>query len=227
MPTAYVQKLAKKHNVSIKKSEKEWNKAKKRATKEGKGENFAYITSIYKKIMSESTKLTSLKDFLIISETSDVADISYGRDRDEVNDELNDEFIDNEDQDDEDEFCDDEDEFCGDEDDEDDEDEFCDDEDEFCDDEDQDDEDSHKLKDILGPDELNDEESSMRNRSSMELESMDLPKLSMLKELMLITEKSKKVPLKKAARSVYHRDYIKTKTKPYRKYDPEHRGDNK
>ena len=200
MPTAYVQKLAKKHNVSIKKSEKEWNKAKKRATKEGKGENFAYITSIYKKIMSESTKLTSLKDFLIISETSDVADISYGRDRDEVNDELNDEFIDNEDQDDE---------------------------DEFCDDEDQDDEDSHKLKDILGPDELNDEESSMRNRSSMELESMDLPKLSMLKELMLITEKSKKVPLKKAARSVYHRDYIKTKTKPYRKYDPEHRGDNK
>lgn len=47
--------------------------------------------------------------------------------------------------------------------------------------------------------------------------------MSLLKE-MLITESDKKKAKKvsrKAAHAVYHRDYIKTKKKPYRKYDPE------
>lgn len=44
--------------------------------------------------------------------------------------------------------------------------------------------------------------------------------LSLLKEMLQLTEAKKKVPLKKAAKSVYHRDYVKTKNKPYRKYDP-------
>ena len=37
----------------------------------------------------------------------------------------------------------------------------------------------------------------------------------------LLEEGKKKKPLKQAAKSVYHRDYEKTKNKPYRKYDPE------
>jgi hypothetical protein len=43
--------------------------------------------------------------------------------------------------------------------------------------------------------------------------------MELLKEMLTITE-AKKVPLKKAARSVYHRDYEKTKNRSYRKYDP-------
>lgn len=45
--------------------------------------------------------------------------------------------------------------------------------------------------------------------------------MELLKELMQINEKRAKTPLKKAARAVYHRDYVKTKNKKYRKYDPE------
>lgn len=37
----------------------------------------------------------------------------------------------------------------------------------------------------------------------------------------LLEEGKKKKPLKKAAQSVYHRDYMKTRNKDYRKYDPE------
>jgi len=47
--------------------------------------------------------------------------------------------------------------------------------------------------------------------------------LELLSEIM--TEAGK-VPLRKAARSVYHRDYLKTKNRPYRKYDPKkHKGE--
>lgn len=57
---------------------------------------------------------------------------------------------------------------------------------------------------------------------------MLLPKVSnmeFLRELLQLDEaesKKKKVKVsKKAVRAVYHRDYVKTKNKPYRKYDPE------
>lgn len=43
--------------------------------------------------------------------------------------------------------------------------------------------------------------------------------MALLKEMMQL-EEAKKPSLKKAAKSVYHRDYMKTKNKPYRKYDP-------
>jgi hypothetical protein len=49
--------------------------------------------------------------------------------------------------------------------------------------------------------------------------------MELLKEL--LNEAAKKKPLKKAAKSVYHRDYVKTKNKPYRKYDAaEHAAEN-
>ena len=48
--------------------------------------------------------------------------------------------------------------------------------------------------------------------------------LELLKEMLQLDE-AKKKPLKKAAKSVYHRDYMKTRNKPYRKYDKEDRKD--
>lgn len=50
-------------------------------------------------------------------------------------------------------------------------------------------------------------------------ESDDTP-FSFLRSL-LLTEKKKKGSLKKAAKSVYRRDYLKTKNKPYRAYHPD------
>lgn len=48
--------------------------------------------------------------------------------------------------------------------------------------------------------------------------------MELLRELLQLDESSKKAdkkkPLKRAAAAVYHRDYIKTRRKPYRKYDP-------
>lgn len=45
--------------------------------------------------------------------------------------------------------------------------------------------------------------------------------MEFLKELLLISEEAKARVSKKAAKSVYRRDYLKTKNKPYRKYDPQ------
>lgn len=48
--------------------------------------------------------------------------------------------------------------------------------------------------------------------------------MEMLKELLQLDEaekKKKKKVSKIAAKAVYHRDYVKTKKKPYRKYDPD------
>lgn len=47
--------------------------------------------------------------------------------------------------------------------------------------------------------------------------------MEFLKELLNIEVlEEKKKPLTQAAKSVYHRDYVKTKKKLYRKYDPAH-----
>lgn len=47
--------------------------------------------------------------------------------------------------------------------------------------------------------------------------------MQFLKELLNLEEAAKKKPLKKAAKAVYHRDYMKTRNKPYRKYDAQER----
>jgi hypothetical protein len=48
---------------------------------------------------------------------------------------------------------------------------------------------------------------------------------SVIKELLTIIAEAKKDPAKKvtkkAAQKVYHRDYLRTKKKPYRQYKPE------
>lgn len=62
MPTSYVKKLARKHGVSTATAEKNWSKAKQQAAKEGMGENYAYVTSIFKRMMHENAFIPSLKD---------------------------------------------------------------------------------------------------------------------------------------------------------------------
>jgi len=56
MPSAYVNKLAKKHHVSIDKAEDMWSKAKASAKKQGKADDYAYITGIFKQMIGESMK---------------------------------------------------------------------------------------------------------------------------------------------------------------------------
>lgn len=250
MPTGYVKKLAKKHHTSVGKSESVWEEAKQQAAKAGKSENFAYITSIYKKMMGEDAKNLSLKGFLAITEMDDVQDMGYSRnknyddnfdDEDEFGDESEDEFNDDEFNDDEfgeDEFGEDDlegheghelqgivgddelnDEEC------DPETEECDMDDEFGDDFD---EDEFPEEDFPGGDEQPDENGEFPPEDEDEFPPSKHNKFregyetkgSFLQQLMIITEKAKKKPLKKAAKAVYHRDYVKTKRKTYRKYDP-------
>lgn len=54
MPTAYIQKLADEGKGSVAELESKWNKAKSAAKDEGKGDNFAYITSIFKNMVGAS-----------------------------------------------------------------------------------------------------------------------------------------------------------------------------
>ncbi len=231
MPTGYIKKQAQKHHTSVGKSEERWRAAKASAKKQGHGEDFAYITGIYKHMMGESAKDLTLKQFLSLTERNleGASDIAYGGEKE-------DEFAQ------EDDFGDDTD-FEGD----------MGDESEF------DGQGEHELAGILGPDELDDQgdedfgneelpddefdgedldgefgdegdleqdefgDEDMRRGVPMRENAYDQPKLDFLKELMIITEKKQGKKLKKAAKSVYHRDYVKTKNKPYRKYDKENR----
>jgi hypothetical protein len=56
MPIPYVKKLAKKHGTSIRESEGKWGEAKKAAEKQGKGDNYGYVTQIYKSMMHEKSR---------------------------------------------------------------------------------------------------------------------------------------------------------------------------
>jgi len=56
MSIPYIEKLAKQGKGSVENLEKEWNEAKKDAEDEGKGDNYAYVTSIFKRRINASTK---------------------------------------------------------------------------------------------------------------------------------------------------------------------------
>lgn len=62
MPTGYVKKLAKRHGVSSSTAEKHWGMAKAAAQKEGHGEDYGYVTNIFKNMMHENLRIPSLKD---------------------------------------------------------------------------------------------------------------------------------------------------------------------
>lgn len=63
MPVPYVKKMAKKHKTSVSRAEGLWNDAKKSAEKQGHGDNYSYITGIFKKMIGESYS-GSFKAFL-------------------------------------------------------------------------------------------------------------------------------------------------------------------
>lgn len=67
MPTSYVRKLGKKHKTGTRRSEEKWNEAKKAASNEGKGDNYAYIMSIYKSMMHESSIIARVATRLAVT----------------------------------------------------------------------------------------------------------------------------------------------------------------
>jgi hypothetical protein len=76
MPTPYIKKLAKEHHTSVEHVERLWDNAKDKAAKEGKGEDYAYITGILKKSMS--IKSTKARALLSNVDYSNPDKISYG-----------------------------------------------------------------------------------------------------------------------------------------------------
>lgn len=64
MPTGYVKKMAKKHHISVDKSEEYWDRAKKIAAKSGKEEDFAIITTIYQNMLGERTFVEFCADYI-------------------------------------------------------------------------------------------------------------------------------------------------------------------
>jgi len=53
MPINYIKSLSKKHNISVEKLEKEWDKAKDIAKEADRKDDFAYIVGIFKKLISK------------------------------------------------------------------------------------------------------------------------------------------------------------------------------
>lgn len=51
MPTTYIKELADKGKGSVEELEGKWDEAKAQAKKQGKGDNYSYITSIFKNMV--------------------------------------------------------------------------------------------------------------------------------------------------------------------------------
>ena len=222
MPTNFVAKLAKEHNISVEKAEERWNVAKQQAAKQGKAENFAYITSIFKNMMGESASFMGLKDFMMLSErdeqtydrapTGDRDEFEFGSTDTEELDDISDEDFDEDDSELEPPELDDEDfDDISDEDFDEDDSEL---EPPELDDEDFDD---------ISDEDFDEDDSELESPSEDEFRKTqrfasneNYKPLSLLKDLLSEGKKNKK--LKRAAKSVYHRDYLKTKNRTYRKY---------
>lgn len=50
MPTNYIKKLSKEGKGTVPELEKDWDRAEKLADKQGKGDNYAYRTAIFKSL---------------------------------------------------------------------------------------------------------------------------------------------------------------------------------
>lgn len=61
MPTAYIEKLAKQGKGSVAELEKKWDEAKSAAAKEGKSDNYGYITSIFQSKVGASVKAFTIQ----------------------------------------------------------------------------------------------------------------------------------------------------------------------
>ncbi len=78
MPTPYIQKLSKEGKGSVSSLESKWAQAKAKAKKEGKGDNYAYITSIFQKMVHAS--VVDLED-RVFNDYVDQVLASYVEDR--------------------------------------------------------------------------------------------------------------------------------------------------
>ena len=65
MPSGYVKKLADKKGVSIDKAEERWDNANKAAEQQGQGDNYAYVTQVFKSMMGEKGMLERIEARLI------------------------------------------------------------------------------------------------------------------------------------------------------------------
>jgi hypothetical protein len=54
MPTPYIQKLAKEGHGSVQHLEKKWDEAKSKAAEQGHAEDYALVTTIFKKLVNAS-----------------------------------------------------------------------------------------------------------------------------------------------------------------------------
>lgn len=59
MPTPLIKSIADKAGVSVEEAEKKWHEAKAIAAESGKSANYAYITSIFKRMLKLEGHLTS------------------------------------------------------------------------------------------------------------------------------------------------------------------------
>jgi len=80
MPTPYINKMAKKHGISVDAAEKKWDEAKNAAKKQGQEGNYAYITKIFQSMVGEKASVeallaTALTQELAASDAKDVVSL--------------------------------------------------------------------------------------------------------------------------------------------------------
>lgn len=65
MPSSFVKKVAKEKDISVDEAEKKWDEAKEKAKEEGHGDDYAYVTAIFKKMVGmKENKFLRFKDYL-------------------------------------------------------------------------------------------------------------------------------------------------------------------
>lgn len=81
MPTPYIKKLHKEGKGSISKLEKKWKEAEELAKKQGKGSNYAYITSIFKNMIHADLDLEA---FVLLSDDNWFTDMTKEQQKDYI-----------------------------------------------------------------------------------------------------------------------------------------------
>lgn len=78
MPNAYIQKLAGKGKHSEDELERRWKKAKGLAADRGEGDNYAYITGIFKRMVGENLTYRELHAILVVEDGAPVTAVAAG-----------------------------------------------------------------------------------------------------------------------------------------------------
>lgn len=78
MPNAYIQKLSDQGKGSISDLEKKWSRAKEIASVEGKSDDYAYITGIFKKMIKENLTFREFFSIIISEEGEPTTSVGSG-----------------------------------------------------------------------------------------------------------------------------------------------------